>query len=190
MTEQATKVVGRRVLAFIIDALVLTAIEAVLFIALKQDKVQAALNGDLQNGDTTYVNVTINGHQYGIFGSRAGLFFLIVAVFYIAYFWIWQGLRGVTLGKLAMGIKVVKDNDPTQPPGIGRAIARWFLNIADGFPYFIPMLVGFICAMSSKQHKRIGDMVAGTLVVRKDAEVSPVAAPAPPPPGIPFQQQT
>jgi len=39
----------------------------------------------------------------------------------------------------------------------------------DAFPYFIPYLTGFIVALSSKDNKRIGDMVASTLVVRKDA---------------------
>jgi uncharacterized RDD family membrane protein YckC len=186
MNEQATKVVGRRVGAFLIDALVLTAINAVIFMALKQDKVAAFNSGDLATGDTTYVNITIGDHQYGIFGSRATLYFLLTALIGIGYYVIWPGLKGVTLGKLATGIKIVKDSDPTQPPGIGRAFARWFLLIADDFPYIIPMLTGFIVALNSKQNKRIGDMVAGTLVVKRDAAVSPAAAQAPPP-GIPFQ---
>ena len=187
MNEQATKVVGRRVLAFLIDVLVFAAIEAALFLALKQDKLQAARAGDLQVGDTTYVNVKIGDHEYGIFGSRAGLYFLIVFVLWLLYFIVWPGLKGLTLGKLATGIRIVKDDGSGRPPGIGRAIVRYFLLIADSFPYFIPMLTGFVVALNTKQNKRIGDMVAGTLVVKRDAEVAPAAAAAAPP-GIPFQQ--
>jgi uncharacterized RDD family membrane protein YckC len=187
MNEQATKVVGRRVGAFLIDVIVFTAVQFVLFLALKQDKFEAARNGDLTGGDTTYINITLGDKHYAIFGSKAGLYFLIIFVLWLGYFIVWPGLKGVTLGKLATGIKIVKDNDPTQPPGIGRSIARYFLLVADDFPYFIPMLTGFIVALNSKQNKRIGDMVAGTLVVKREAELSPTTASAPPP-GIPFQQ--
>ena len=189
MNEQATKVVGRRVAAFIIDGLIITAINFALFFAFAQDKVEAAQAGDLQFGDTTYINLTIGDTQYAVFGSKAGLYFVITLLVGIGYFVVWQGLKGVTLGKLMLGIKTVKDNDPTQPPGIGRALARWFLYIADAFPYLIPYLTGFIVALNSKQNKRIGDMVAGTIVVRKDAQAAPAPAAAAPPPGVPFQNE-
>ncbi|MEA2124485.1 MAG: hypothetical protein QOI80_1267 [Solirubrobacteraceae bacterium] len=180
-----TQVVGRRVAAFLIDGIVVTAINAAIFFAFAKDKTEAALAGDLTAGDTTYINVTLGDKHYAVFGSKAALYFLITFLIWFGYSVVWPGLKGVTLGKLAMGIKIVKD-DGTEPPGIGRALARWFLLIADGFPYIIPYLTGFIVALNSKQNKRIGDMVAGTIVVKRDAEVSPTAAPAPPP-GIPFQ---
>ncbi len=188
MNEQATKVVGRRVAAFIIDALLLTAINFALFFAMKQETLEGISSGELQAGDSTYINLTINSTEYGIYGSRASLYFLITLVIGLGYLVVWQGLKGVTVGKLMTGIKVVKDSDPTQPPGIGRAIARWFLFIADAFPYLIPYLTGFLVALNSKQNKRIGDMVAGTLVVKKDADLSAAPADTAPPPGIPFQE--
>jgi uncharacterized RDD family membrane protein YckC len=187
MNEQATKVVGRRVVALIVDTVLVTAVNFAIFFAFAEDKLEAARAGELQFGDTTYINVTIGDTQYAVFGGKAALYFVIAMAINIGYFVVWQGLRGVTLGKLMTGIKTVKDNDPTQPPGIGRALARWFLFIADGFPYIIPYLTGFICAMVSKNNKRIGDMVAGTLVVKRDADAGAGAAPTPPP-GIPFQQ--
>jgi uncharacterized RDD family membrane protein YckC len=189
MDPKPTKVVGRRVVAILIDTLVVTAINFAIFFAFAGDKVEAFNAGDIQAGDTTYINLTLGDTQYAVFGSKATLYFLITLVVGIAYFVIWPGLKGVTLGKLVTGIKIIKD-DGSGPPGIGRAFARWFLYIADGFPYIIPYLTGFICAMASKDNKRIGDMVASTLVVKKDAVISPAAAPAAePPPGIPFQDQ-
>lgn len=185
MNEKPTKVVGRRVVAFLIDALVVSAVNFAIFFALAGDKVKAVGNGDLSPGDTTYVNLTIGDTQYAVFGGKAALYFLLVLALGIGYFVVWPGLKGVTLGKLALGIKIVRD-DGTEPPGIGRCLARYFLFIADAFPYIIPYLTGFICALASQDNKRIGDMVASTLVVRRDATVGPAAA-ASPPPGIPFQ---
>jgi uncharacterized RDD family membrane protein YckC len=182
-----TKVVGRRVAAFIIDSLVFSALELAVFFALAGDPQKALGAGDLQPDSTVYGNLTVGDRTYSVYGAKAGLFFLIIFVLWLAYFVIWPGLKGVTLGKLATGIKIVKDDGSGNPPGILRALARYFLLIADAFPYFIPMLTGFIVALNQKENKRIGDMVASTIVVKRDTAVSPAAEA--PPPGIPFQQQ-
>lgn len=166
--NEPTKTVGRRVVAIVVDTVIISAINLAIFFALAGDKVEAAQRGDLQVGDSTYVNITLGDTQYAIFGGKAGLYFVLTLAATIGYFVVWQGLRGVTVGKLMTGIVVVKD-DGVSPPGIGRAFARWFLQIADAFPYFIPYLTGFIVAKVNKQHKDIGDMVASTIVVRKDA---------------------
>jgi uncharacterized RDD family membrane protein YckC len=186
--DKPTKVVGRRVAAFIIDGVIVAAINFAIFFALAGDPVKGLANGDLQPDSTVYGNLELGDKTYSVYGSKAALYFLLVFALTIGYFVVWQGLKGVTLGKLALGIKVTKD-DGSGPPGIGRALARYFLFIADGFPYIIPYLTGFICAMTTKENKRIGDMVASTVVVKKDAVVSPTApAATEPPPGIPFQQ--
>jgi uncharacterized RDD family membrane protein YckC len=182
-----TQVVGRRVAAFIIDGLVFAALEFAIFFALAGDKVEAFQNGDLHTGDTTYVNLTIGDTHYGLYGANAGVYFLIVFLLWLGYFVVWPGLKGVTLGKLALGIKVVKDDGSGRPPGVLRAFVRYLLIIVDDFPYIIPMLTGFICALNSKENKRVGDMVASTVVIKKDAALSPAATTEAPPPGIPFQ---
>jgi uncharacterized RDD family membrane protein YckC len=84
------------------------------------------------------------------------------------------------------GIRVVKD-DGTLPPGIGRSFGRQFMWIADGFPYVIPYLTGFITAMVSDKHQRLGDRVANTLVVRKEAvgQLTPAQSTTAPPPLAP-----
>ena len=93
-----------------------------------------------------------------------------------------QGLTGWTVGKLLTGIRTVGADG--RAPGLGRALVRWVLWIADGFPYVLP-LVGFIVGISTVGHRRIGDMVAKTFVVRASAAGSPIVVPgltAPPPP--------
>jgi len=162
-----TKVVGRRVGAFLIDLLVVIALQGLLFAVLAENR-QDAINAGGGAEVTTYVNLTLGDTEYAVTGSKAALYFALGLAIYVGYFVILQGLRGFTLGKLALGLRVVKD-DGTSPPGVGRAFGRWFLYIADGFPYFIPYLTGFIVAMVHKDHKRIGDMVASTLVVSKDS---------------------
>lgn len=160
-----TKVVGRRVGAFLIDLVVVIALQGLLFALLAENR-QDAINAGGGAEVTTYVNLTLGDTEYAVTGSKATLYFALVLALNVGYFVILQGLRGFTLGKLMLGLRVVKD-DGSSPPGIGRAFGRWFLYIADAFPYIIPYLTGFIVAMVNKDHKRIGDMVASTLVVDK-----------------------
>jgi uncharacterized RDD family membrane protein YckC len=106
-----------------------------------------------------------------------------------------QGLTGWTIGKLLTGIRVVRDDG--RPPGLLKALVRWLLWVLDGFPYIVP-LVGFITALTTVGHRRVGDMAAGTYVVRSSAAGSPVVVPgltAPPPPagyapGVPWATTT
>ena len=68
--------------------------------------------------------------------------------------------------------------------GIPKAFIRWVLLLVDGQPCGIP-LVGFITALTTQGHRRVGDMAAKTFVVRSSAVGSPIVVPgmtAPPPP--------
>lgn len=162
-----TKVVGRRVVAFIVDVLIISVVNLAIFFALAGDPVEGLATGELQPDSTIYGNIELGDKTYSVYGGTAGLYFLLAFGISIGYFVVLQGIKGLTLGKAMMGIRVVKDDGSGQPPGVGRAFGRWFLWIADAFPYFIPYLAGFIVAMVNKRNKRIGDMVASTLVVDK-----------------------
>ncbi|HEX6235815.1 MAG TPA: RDD family protein [Acidimicrobiales bacterium] len=85
-----------------------------------------------------------------------------------------HGVRGLTPGKALFGIRTVGEDG--RPPGIGRALARWLMWIVDGAPWCLP-LVGPITALSSVGHRRVGDMAAKTLVIRKEDAGHPVAVP-------------
>ena len=161
-----TKVVGRRVVALIIDVVLIAAINLAIFFAFAGDPVEGLADGSLSADSTVYGNLEIGDKTYSVYGGTAGLYFLLATAIPILYFVVFQGMRGFTLGKAMLGLRLVKDDGST-PPGVGRAFGRWFLFIADGFPYFIPYLTGFIVAMVNKRNKRIGDIVAGTLVVDK-----------------------
>jgi uncharacterized RDD family membrane protein YckC len=178
------------VVAFIIDGLILAAISAIGWFALTKSVGSGACIGG---------GVTINGKCRGFTdGGNRTIWILINTIASIGILWVMQGLTGKTPGKAVMGIRVV--NAEGQPPGIGRAALRSILWIIDDFPYIIPLLTGFIAALTSQRNQRVGDMVASTFVVDKNAAGAPAgqvgpgpgqfgAAPGsgygPPPTGVP-----
>ncbi len=94
----------------------------------------------------------------------AGLFAAVISVaLYLGYYVLMEGYLGQTLGKMLLGIKVVREDDGGVP-GVKAAAIRTVLRIVDGlFSY----LVGFIAVLASAKNQRLGDMAAHTLVVRK-----------------------
>lgn len=183
---ESTKVMGRRVVAFIIDGIILTAVNVGVFFAMADkdtDVLQKLTSGEYSPTDTTYGNITIGDHEWAIVGGKFLLYLAIAFAVAVLYHWVLQGLKGWTPGKLITGIRTVKEDGTA--PGIGKAVVRWFLWVADGFPYVIFGLVGFIVAMTNDRRQRIGDKVAGTYVIEARAMGQPVAAAAdatPPPP--------
>lgn len=83
------------------------------------------------------------------------------------YFPLLEGLWGITLGKLAAGIKVVDYHG--RRPGIRKALIRSLLRIIEGNPLLLGGLPAGIVAVLSPRKQRLGDILAGTLVVfRRD----------------------
>ena len=84
-----------------------------------------------------------------------------------------QGFTGWSLGKLATGIRVVQEDGSA--PGLLRALVRWLFWLVDG-PFTL-YLVGLITSLTTTGHRRVGDMVAKTYVVRADTVGHPVVLP-------------
>ena len=167
-----TRVVSRRVVAAVIDWLVVNAISAASFWALA-DQVAAPPQGSVR------ASVNLNDTYWAITGGSAALYFAIVLGVALADWVILPGRYGWSLGKLATGIRVV-DAEGRMPAGIGRNLLRQVMWIVDDFPYLIPALTGFVVALASDGNRRVGDMAAGTYVVRREAAEagsSPTAAP-------------
>jgi uncharacterized RDD family membrane protein YckC len=135
-----TQVLGRRTVAIIIDALLLTAVIGGLFFAL----------------------ATKNGSSYSVSGGKGVLFFAVAILLPLLYHSILEGSGGATIGKAITGIRVRNKNGGRA--SFGRALVRNILRIIDGLFYY---LVGWIIAMASGPRRtRLGDMVGGTVVVR------------------------
>ncbi|MFP5254511.1 MAG: RDD family protein [Acidimicrobiia bacterium] len=176
-----TAVFGRRVLAFVIDALLL-AVPALLLVTASFEYIQADRVVDGEQYCEEYMDrfgglcvdaSDVNDRIYFSDGVSAaatavawGGGFLLAVVL--------QGLAGWTPGKLVMGLRTVKDDG--RPVGIGRAFVRWILMVVDGQPCGLP-LVGLITAGTSTGHRRVGDMAARSFVVRASAAGSPIQVP-------------
>ncbi len=89
---------------------------------------------------------------------------LIAAVIDFLYFTGLQGAYGQTVGKMAVKIKVVRE-DGSKINYVDAAI-RTILILIDAIPYFIPYLLGAILIWTSDKKQRLGDRAAHTVVVK------------------------
>ena len=89
---------------------------------------------------------------------------LVLSVSFGAYFVLFEGLRnGQTPGKRLLGIRVVRQTG--HPITMGAAVVRNVLRLADMLPPPVYLVGGALVALHPKG-QRLGDMAAGTVVVR------------------------
>jgi uncharacterized RDD family membrane protein YckC len=89
------------------------------------------------------------------------LFIFCIYWGYFAFFEIvW---KGQTPGKRLAKIRVIHQSG--RPINVYEAIGRNLLRVIDGLPGIYG--VGIVCMMISSQHRRVGDYVAGTVVVHE-----------------------
>lgn len=79
----------------------------------------------------------------------------------VAYFVLLESWVGATLGKAALGLRVVGDNG--RAPGLPASALRNFLRLVDGLPAF--NLLGVFLIARSAERARFGDRITGTRVV-------------------------
>lgn len=133
-------VLGRRVVAALVDI-------AILFVAFV---LMAVLLGDSSAGD--------GEASANLDGGAALLYFAVVFL----YYFLQELAGGQTLGKRLLGIKVVREDGSAA--GAGPVAGRTALRIVDGIFVY---LVGFIVVLATgKKRARVGDLAAGTRVVR------------------------
>jgi uncharacterized RDD family membrane protein YckC len=101
-----------------------------------------------------------------------------------------MGRRGATPGKMAMGLRVVMDDG--MPPTLAASVLRNLLRAVDFLPF--AYAAGVLSMLMRSDFKRLGDVVAGTLVVHERSSTLHAAAPAAEPvgPALPLSaaQQT
>ena len=165
-----TAVVGKRVVAFIIDWIILQAIWSILFFAL-------ADSGDTAFATCTGTCVTAGDTVYGVGGGKAALLWLVYWAYVVGIFVFLQGFKGMTPGKAVLGLRVV--NPEGGAPGPVKALIRHVLLIVDMLSYSIHGLLGLILALTGDNHTRIGDRAAKTFVVGKNDVGRPIGAGAP-----------
>jgi uncharacterized RDD family membrane protein YckC len=162
---------GTRGIAQILDLLIVTGLLIALFF--------------FASGVAAYTQSSTLAILIELFGS-----FVIV----FGYFWISEALfSGQTLGKRAFRLRVVGDRG--EPMTWVQAGIRNVIRIVDFLPYGYG--VGLIVLFANGRGKRLGDLAAGTIVVKDSDSVGlwqlarpafrmpPPPPPPPPPPGAP-----
>lgn len=96
--------------------------------------------------------------------------FAIFAGYFVIFEWIWNGQ---TPGKRLMKLRVIRDDG--RPVTLWEAIARNLLRICDAVPGFVlPVYsIGLIVIFLSGRDQRVGDIFAGTVVIRERAGEAP-----------------
>ncbi len=83
----------------------------------------------------------------------------------VAYFSLQEALFGATWGKLLAGLRVVDTGG--RRPVLGAVLVRNIVRLVDAWPLLFSIgVIGIVAALTSPRRQRLGDRVAGTLVVR------------------------
>jgi uncharacterized RDD family membrane protein YckC len=83
--------------------------------------------------------------------------------------------RGRTLGKLVVGLRVVRDDGGAIRfrQALLRGLALWAVD----FAVWTGLCAGLVCAAVNRDGKRFGDLMAGTMVIRTRAPRAPAPLP-------------
>ena len=102
-----------------------------------------------------------------VYQSTLWMWLLLASAYYV----VGEGKFGATPGKALVGLRVVKLD--LSPCGYGSALVRFLLRIPECIVF---PLIGLVVALSTKKRQRLGDLAAGTLVVRGE-DLRPVSVP-------------
>jgi uncharacterized RDD family membrane protein YckC len=108
----------------------------------------------------TIILAIVNG-IIGVALHNGGAVGGISAVIAIAYYIIMEATQGATVGKMVLGLRVVRIDGA--PISWNESVIRNLLRIVDGIAAY---LVGAILVWNSPTRQRLGDRVAKTVVIR------------------------
>lgn len=99
--------------------------------------------------------------------------FLLFAGYFIFFEWLWSGQ---TPGKRLMKLRVIREDG--RPITIWEAVARNLLRIFDAIPGFVVPIysIGLISIFLNRRDQRVGDLFAGTVVIRERTDEAPTFA--------------
>jgi len=164
----------RRLLAFIIDYLVVAVPVGIITV------VALAASGRVDLYRQATLNDLLHGEQTFFSAGQQTIVLVAVLAMLFAYCAVLEGAWGATLGKRVLGLRVVREAD-LGPCGWAASLARNGFKVATlalmPFGAVIPLVA---MAFDPALHRRVGDRVAHTVVVRE--VVAPATAWQPPPP--------
>ncbi len=138
--------VGSRFLAIAVDTLIQTVVGLGLVVA----------------GMLVFAAMSVAWHRTGIWLAAIGVIAYFLLQFgYFAGFEAWW--NGQTPGKRYIHLRVIKESG--RPITVYDSVARNLLRIVDALPGFYG--IGILSMLVSSRNKRLGDFVAGTVVVHE-----------------------
>ncbi|MFN8121855.1 MAG: RDD family protein [Thermoleophilia bacterium] len=164
-SHDPTAVGGRRMLAALID-LALFIPAGWLVFRLMAERVDAD-GCSSYNDAANNLCVGIQGDTYVVAGGKGWLYLGIIVLLWLAYHGVVQAVGG-TAGKLLLGLRVVdrSGSRATLPQCLLRSVTLGVAWLVTGVGFAVAALVGAILVLSSRDHRRVGDRLAKTYVVR------------------------
>jgi uncharacterized RDD family membrane protein YckC len=109
---------------------------------------------------------TVSGIESASEVGKAGIGVVLVLLFLAqwGYFTALEAWRGASIGKSALGLRVVTSEG--RPIGFVASLLRNLLRAADALPF--GYLLGIVSMSLTQRFQRVGDLVAGTMVVRTE----------------------
>lgn len=145
--------IGSRFIALLIDTLIW--LGAILVLAL--------MSWLLVPGITAFSQLSA---QWAV-----AIYVLVLFLLNWGYFTLFEAFwNGRTPGKRVARIRVIQQSG--RPIGLFESMARNFIRYVNQIPFFYA--VGVITMFSTRQHQRLGDLAAGTLVVRDREQETPL----------------
>ncbi len=140
---------GTRIAAYVLDLLIQTAIILLVFFLMLGGTIFSMSQDDDAIGNT----------------SRA-FFLLMIFIIRWVYFVLFEVImEGQSPGKRAMRIRVIRSNG--EALDFETIVLRNLLRVVDSLPFpFIPLVGAFVAMIDSKS-RRLGDIVADTIVVHE-----------------------
>ncbi|GAB6904068.1 RDD family protein [Kineosporia succinea] len=153
---------GRRLSAQLIDGLILSVVLGILAVLLLG---LPLMNGDITTTTDADGTVTTTGGE----GLAAGLlgFYALAFIIPLVYQIVMIALKGATVGKMVLGVRVVRIEDG-QLPGWVPSLLRWLIPTVGGLACGIGQFVVYISPFfdSSGRNQGWHDMVAKTVVIK------------------------
>lgn len=159
--------IGNRFLAVLIDHFIqYAAMIGLLYVFLK-----LAVSGELPEGESA-VSLLQELPKWTIAAMIICLFLLFAGYFTI-FEWLWSGQ---TPGKRLLKLRVIREDG--RPITLWESAARNLLRLFDTFPGFILPIysIGVITIFMNRRDQRLGDLFAGTVVIRERADEAPTYA--------------
>jgi uncharacterized RDD family membrane protein YckC len=137
--------IGTRIAAYVIDEMIQVLIVALIVVAL------------LISGYSLRTHV-----EKSLTNLAAAFLMIMIFLFRWFYFVLFEVImEGQSPGKKMMRIRVIRNNGDSLD--LETIVLRNFLRFVDGFPV-IPLTGGFVALIDSR-NRRLGDMIANTIVV-------------------------